>query len=119
MHRLTARFLLLFALLGAFVPLALAVTAPSPPACCRRMGHRCQGSAVAESDQPAVHGTGCCNHDCCRAVTTSQWASPQPWASAVFAEEVAGSVAEPHATTPSTQLFASQSTRAPPHVAIA
>jgi len=119
MHRLTARFLLLFALLGAFAPLALAVTAPSPHACCRRMGHRCQGSAVAESDQLAVHGTGCCNHDCCRAVTTSQWASPQPWAAAAFAEKKAGSVGESHATIPANQLPSSQSTRAPPRISLA
>jgi len=119
MYRLTARFLLCFALAGVFAPLAQALTAPPPHACCRRMSHRCQDSAAAESGQPAVHGTGCCNHDCCRAVTTSQWASPQPWATAAFAGRKAGSVGELHATIPANQLPSSQSTRAPPPISLA
>ena len=50
MHRLTARLLLLFALVGNLVPLALAAGAAPPHACCLRKGvHRCQDSLGAGS----------------------------------------------------------------------
>jgi hypothetical protein len=120
MQRLTARFLLLFALAGTFVPLALAVTAAPPHACCvRKATHQCHGSAAVESDQPAIHGTGCCNHDCCRAVTTSQSAHPQPSLASASARSVAARINESHAETPATGLLGSQSTRAPPAISIA
>lgn len=113
MHRLTARILLLFALAGTFVPLALAATAAPPHACCLRKAHHCH-AAVAESDQLVVRATSCCNHDCCRAVTTRQWASPQPWVVSTFAHNVDAHVADLQAKTPPAPGAASQSTRAPP-----
>ena len=117
MQRLTARFLFLFALVGTFVPLALAVTAAPPHACClRQAAHQCHGT---EADQRAVRGTGCCNHDCCRAVTTSQSAHPQPALKSDFARYLDARLAESHSRTPATKLFASQSPRAPPQVSIA
>ena len=120
MHRLTARILLLFALAGTFVPLALAATAAPPHACCRRKGaHPCHDSAAIESDQLAIRNAGCCNHDCCRAVTTSQSANPQPGMIASFAPNVDAHITDPHPTTPASELSASQSTRAPPQVSIA
>src|ERR1017187_4362601 len=114
MQRLTARFLLLFALVGTFVPLALAAAAAPPHACCiRKTAHQCHGP---DSDQRSVRSTRCCNQDCCRAVATSQWAHPQPSAASVIASDVEARIAQSHAKTPATQLFASQSTRAPPQV---
>ena len=115
MHRLTARFLLLFALAGTFVPLALAATAASPHACCvRKSAHQCHGSAVAGSDQLVVRSAACCNRDCGRAVVTSQWANPQPRITNVFARSLDTRVAESHPEDPAAEFASSQSTRAPP-----
>lgn len=118
MQRLTAKFLLLLTLVGTLVPLALAATISPAHACCVRHAHRCHASSVttsvATSDQLAFHSTGCCNHDCCRAVTTSQWANPQPGVTAAFAQSADARVAESYPSTATTQLSESQSTRAPP-----
>jgi hypothetical protein len=120
MHRLTARVLVFFALVGIFVPLALAATAAPPHACCRRKAaHPCHDSVAIESDQLAIRNAGCCNHDCCRAVTTSQWANPQPGMTAGFAPNKDAQTTDPHPTTPASDLSASQSTRAPPQLSIA
>jgi hypothetical protein len=117
MQRLTARFLLLFALVGTFVPLALAATAAPPHACClRKAAHHCHGS---EADQRAIRGTACCKNDCCRAVTTSQSAHPRPPLASIIAQNVDARIAESHAGTPATELLASQSPRAPPQPSIA
>ncbi|HSY92280.1 MAG TPA: hypothetical protein VK812_12960 [Candidatus Binatus sp.] len=123
MQRLTARLLLLYALIGTFVPLALAVTAPPPHSCClRKSAHQCHQPASAtadESDQRSIHGAGCCAHDCCRAVTTSQSADPQSSLAPVFAPNVESCVAAPDSRNPTSNLFASQSARAPPRISIA
>jgi len=120
MRRITAQLLLLFALVGTFLPLALAATTDPPHACCLRKGtHQCHGSAPATSEKLALRDAGCCDHDCCRAVTTAQWANPQVWSPSTFAQGVAGSVAESPSITPLAQFSASQSTRAPPRPAIA
>jgi len=119
MQRLTARFLLLFALVGTFVPLALAVTAAPPHACCiRKAAHPCHGSS-SEAEQRTVRGPGCCNHDCCRAATTAQWAHPRGWLASTIVQNVDARIAESLAGTPATELLASQSTRAPPPISIA
>ncbi|MGP0019667.1 MAG: hypothetical protein ACLPHP_13930 [Candidatus Sulfotelmatobacter sp.] len=119
MQRLTARFLLLLALVGTFVPLALAATAAPEHACCLRKGvHQCHGSAP-ESDQRSIRDTSCCHHDGCRAVTTPQWANTQPPVTAPFQQNVETSLAESRADSPATKLFSSQSTRAPPQISIA
>jgi len=119
MQRLTARLLLLFALVGTFVPLALAATAAPPHACCIRKAHHCHDSAVADSEQLAIRSAGCCDHDCGRAVATSQWAYPQPGLTAACAENVHARIAESQSSTPVANLYASQSTRAPPQISIA
>src|ERR1700685_1795711 len=117
MQRLTARFLLVLALVGTFVPLALAVTAAPVHACCLRKAiHQCHGSAP---DQRTVRTTGCCNHDCCRAVTTSQSAHPRPPLASLVAPNVAARMAESRGATPATKLPASESPRAPPQASIA
>jgi len=118
MQRLTARFLLLFALAGTFVPLALAATAAPPHACCLRNGvHQCHGSGP-ESDERSIRDTACCNHDCCRAVTTSQCAHPQPRMTALFPHNVSACAAELNPDFRAAVLSASQSTRAPPQVSL-
>ncbi len=119
MQRLIARFLLLFALVGTFVPLALAVTATPPHACClRKAPHQCHGSST-ESGQRAISSTACCNHDCCRAVTTSQSAHPEPVLAPGFAQYVEAGIVESTSAVPAVKLLASQSPRAPPQVSIA
>src|SRR5271154_6974200 len=107
MQRLTARFLLLFALIGTFVPLALAVTAVPPHSCClRKAVHQCHQPATAtanesdQRDQRSIHGAGCCSRDCGRAVTTSQWAYPQPSSASVFTANVEACVAASHSRAP-------------------
>ena len=74
MHRLTARLLLILLLAGVFTPVALAVAAPMPHACCMRKPM--QGSQQSEFQAPP----GCCDHDCCRPLTVSQWADVGPGA---------------------------------------
>lgn len=115
MHRLTARFLLLFALLGSLAPGALAVTAPPAHACCLRKGvHHCHDSLASETEQAVIQNGSCCHGDCARAVTTAQWAHPQPSVAAFFLQanhlRLAGS--RPHSPAPASIEF--QSTRAPP-----
>jgi hypothetical protein len=120
MHRLTARFLLLFALAGTFVPLALAATTPPMHACCRRKAaHSCHDSAALESEQLAIRGTGCCTQGAGRALTTAQWANPQPGMTAAFAPAADACLTESHPDTPATNLAASDSTRAPPQISLA
>jgi hypothetical protein len=116
MHRLIARLLLLFALAGNFAPVALALTAgPSAShACCVRKAHKCHTIAVPESEQLTLHALSCCEHDCCRAVATSQWASPQALAAADFTPAIDRNVASIGVIAPVTIAPTSPSTRAPP-----
>jgi hypothetical protein len=111
MQRLTARFLLLFALVGTFVPLALAATA-TPRACClRKSAHPCHGT---QSEEFAIRATGCCSHDCFRGVTTSQSAHPQQSLTPAFARDIDSKIADARSASPASRTSASQSTRAPP-----
>src|ERR1700690_2847107 len=69
MYRLTARLLLVLLLAGTFVPVAMAVSAPVPHACCMRKPMRDHGSGSHEIQ--AVSGP---NGNCCPPVTTAHWA---------------------------------------------
>jgi hypothetical protein len=71
MHRLTARVLLILLLVSIMAPAALATTAPLPHACCLRMKHDCTAAAHTLEFQAAPT---CCNRDCCRSLTVSEWA---------------------------------------------
>ena len=92
MHRWTASLLLLVMLVPAVAPLALARTAASEAAHCRRPPLH-QTAQLAQPAKPCHHGMtdlshlqateasirslDCCsNHDCCRGVKTSEWARP-------------------------------------------
>ena len=118
MQRLTARFLLFFAIVGTLVPLAIAVTTPPAHACClRKTPHPCHGSG-SEEDQRSIHTTGCCNHDCCRAASTSRSADTQAYLGPLVAQAVDARIVESSVDTPSSDRFSSQSTRAPPHISL-
>ena len=69
MHRLTARLLLVLLLTGIFVPVALAVSAPLPHACCMRKPMHDHGSSSRE-----LQAVGSQSHNCCPPVTTAHWA---------------------------------------------
>src|SRR5580658_1813168 len=113
MHRLTARLLLLLALAGYLVPIAMASEAP-PHACCLRKIHRCQDSLSSESAQPVIRSASCCHGDCCRAVTTEQWAHAQARTSAAFMRHVEAYLGRSSPASPTVEVSSSQSTRAPP-----
>src|ERR1700674_1497222 len=78
MHRLTARFVLMLLLMGVLVPVALAISATPPHACCLRKPMHNRSSHNSEFQAPP----GCCQHDCCRPLTVSHWSHLSPSASA-------------------------------------
>ena len=69
MYRLTARLLLVLLLTGTFVPVAIAISAPVPHACCMRKPMHDHGSGTRE-----VQAVGGQNRNCCPPVTTAHWA---------------------------------------------
>lgn len=79
MQRITARFLLLIALVGTIVPVAMEAKAAPPHTCCLCKGsHRCHEPAQVPSEQPVLVDVGCCHNQRCRARTSSHWAHPRP-----------------------------------------
>ena len=115
MHRLTARLLLLLALVGNLAPIALAATAAPPHACCLRKGfHHCHDSLASENGQLLIRDASCCQSDCCRAVTTSRWAHPQPKLAALFLRTNNVRLAGARPVFPAAVCAELQSTRAPP-----
>jgi len=115
MHRPTARLLLFLALVGNILPLALGATAAPPHACCLRKGaHHCQDSRASENGPPVIRDVSCRNHECCRAVTTSQWAHPQPRLAVFFLQAINARLAGSQPNSPATAFAEFQSTRAPP-----
>src|SRR5208282_3383542 len=115
MHRLTARLLLFFALVGTLVPPALAaITAPTHACCVRKAAHPCHGSLVAETTQLVLRDASCCDHDCRRAVTTAQWAYPQLQLATFSLPTINAPVAGPRPDSPNSASAEFQSTRAPP-----
>lgn len=67
MNRLTARLLLIVLLAGTFVPLALAISAPAPHACCVRK------PLHDSSTDATLHAFACGNHSCCTPLTSACW----------------------------------------------
>lgn len=75
MQRLIARLILLFAVAGSLVPLALAMAAPAPHSCCvRNAAHHCHDSGIS---QLVVRDTSCCRQNCYRGVIPVRWAQAQ------------------------------------------
>jgi hypothetical protein len=120
MKRLTAALLVLFALTGIVVPIAQAAALAPNHACCLRKAahqHQCHGSGP--SDELTLHGTSCCDHDCCRAVRISQLANPQAWVAAYVGESPILSVTFSHASASISDPTESRFTRGPPFSVIA
>jgi hypothetical protein len=119
MRRLTAIFLLLFALAGTCVPLAMAAVAAPQHACCLRKAHHCHDSATSDSEQLIISGAACCNHDCCRDARTSRSANPQAAISSAFVESISQFRATLGFNAPAAATFNYRSTRAPPQLTLA
>lgn len=118
-HRLTAKLLLLFAVLGNIVPVVQAAIPTPVHACCLRKGpHHCHDSTSPHSSNLVIRGTGCCGHECCRAVTTAQWAYPNPRGISFSKQAPSARVAERVVDSSPTELSSSQSSRAPPEFSI-
>ncbi|MHB8216682.1 MAG: hypothetical protein ACYDDS_11430 [Candidatus Sulfotelmatobacter sp.] len=118
MHRLTARLLLLFALVGKLAPLTLAVTAPPHACCVRKAAHHCHDSTAPESDQLVIRTAPCCNSNCGRAVITVRWASPPPPANGFCALKLEHHFSPRDLIFPNTNNSRTQSTRAPPYLSL-
>ncbi|MFY9909584.1 MAG: hypothetical protein WCF22_03375 [Candidatus Sulfotelmatobacter sp.] len=119
MHRLTARVLLLLALAGNLIPLAMAITAASPHACCMRMAHHCHEAASADAGKLVFRDPCCCNSSSRRAATTAQWAHPKTRSTQVGAPAVERLVRSIRSSFASSQSASSRSSRAPPQFSIA
>jgi hypothetical protein len=111
MHRLTARLLLVFMLVGTFAPAALAISTPPPHACCMRKPMHDQ--AVPQAEFQAID---CCSHNCCRPLTVSHRAQPRPPISARSIKTSATLLFDLHPVHRTTELNPSHSVRAPPVV---
>jgi hypothetical protein len=114
MHRLTARLLLTFMLVGILAPVALAISTPAPHACCMRKPIHEHGSTRTELRTAAN-----CNHDCCHALTVSQSPHLLPSASAHIATFSTPLRVEHSAINRSRLIRSSHSGRAPPRFSIA
>jgi hypothetical protein len=115
MHRLTARLLLTLTLVGIFVPVALAISAPAPHACCMRKPMHDHGSAGAELQASPAS----CNHDCCHALTVPQSPHLLPSAGTQIATFSTQLPAEPVVLNRCQVIPSSHSGRAPPQFSIA
>ncbi|HKV81453.1 MAG TPA: hypothetical protein VJP02_25120 [Candidatus Sulfotelmatobacter sp.] len=120
MQRLTARFLLLFAIVGTILPAALQATGTPQHACCRRQAtHHCHDSADSNPQGPVLRGPGCCHGNCSSTVTTARWAHPQPRTGASSSELSHQASLDTPDSAAYARFLASLSTRAPPLVSIA
>jgi hypothetical protein len=115
MHRLTARLLLTLTLVGVLAPVALAISAPAPHACCLRKPMHEHGSTGAELQ--AVPAS--CNHDCCHALTVSQSPHPLPSVGTQIATFSTPLPVERTAVNRCQLIQSSHSGRAPPQFSIA
>jgi hypothetical protein len=115
MRRLTAMLLLGFAIVGNLAPLAWAAATMEHRACCvRKTLHRCHDSEDTQSPKTSFRATDCCSRDCCRAVTTVQWAQPQSSTRTAFSPNAETRIAAFYSSIPPARSSRSQSTRAPP-----
>jgi hypothetical protein len=115
MHRLTARFVMVLLLVGVLAPVALAISAPAPHACCLRKPMHDRSSHNSEFNAPP----GCCQHDCCRPLTVSQWAHLTPSAHAHRMSASTTLQSDQHPTHFAFVVSNAHSGRAPPQFSIA
>jgi hypothetical protein len=114
MHRLTARFLLILLLVGTFAPVALAIAAPAPHACCMRKPLHDAASHSSTFSAPA----SCCSHDCCRPLNRAHWANIEralDSAQFIFVKERITAASAGILSTPDRSQFG----RAPPYLSVA
>jgi hypothetical protein len=115
MHRLTARLLLTLMLVGVLAPVALAISAPAPHACCMRKPMHDQSQPGSEFHAPANH----CQHDCCRAMAGFRSAQLKP-ASVIFATPTSSHLPGPaNSLRQDSRGRSSHAGRAPPQFSIA
>ena len=114
MQRFTARLLLVLVLVGVLAPAGLAATAAPAHACCRR--HPIPDATAGGVQIKAL--PACCNHDCCRSVTVSQWANvcPAGRCFATFALTSAPSIS--FVAFPASAVDHAHSGRAPPQFSV-
>ncbi len=117
MHRLTARLLLLFALAGSLAPVALAMTAAPPHACClRKSAHHCHGSASANPSESSISGANCCKQNCSRAVTSLRWAHAPSRVDVLYPLGVGARLFRQESQNFNSNFLGLHSTRGPPSV---
>jgi hypothetical protein len=134
MHRITARLLLVFLLVGTFTPFAAAVSMQaSHPHCARKLlpaapmetmpgcrhhtaspVHRHAATETAPVDQVSDFSQCCCDHECCRSMARSQWAQVSLREQTRATEPAAVLIAERRASVRSFDLSLYRSVRAPP-----
>jgi hypothetical protein len=115
MNRLTARLLLVGLLVSVLAPVAMAVSAPAPHACCMRKAMNNGGATPFEFHAPA----GCCTHDCCRPLTVAHWAHLNTQDAALFTPERSGELLPADLGRFANTAHSSHSGRAPPASSIA
>jgi hypothetical protein len=112
MYRLTARALLVLILVGTFVPVALAMTASAPHACCLRKPNH-------NSLKPTFNALNLGRGNCCPPMASATWAQPRSSipveTSFLAAKAVASDTIFDHFAEP----ISSRPARAPPVVPIA
>jgi len=115
MHRVIARLLLVLLLTGIIAPVALAISAAPPHACCLRKPMHGRPSHDAQFQAPP----GCCQHDCCRALTVSRGVRLTSKACAQAAPPSTIRQSERQAIHFSSSVNHAHSGRAPPQFSIA
>lgn len=114
MHRLTARLLILLLLVGTFAPVALAISAPAPHACCARKPIHDRASHGAE-----FAASDCGRHDCCSALAVCQSAQTRQAATVQASDLPVAQPQEMQSFYFPSVLGTSHSGRAPPTHSIA
>jgi hypothetical protein len=115
MHRLTARLLLTLMLVGIFAPVALAISAPAPHACCMRKPMHEQSPRGAEFHAPAT----LCQHDCCHALAGFRSAQIKPASVGSVTPASSHLTRQADPILRSSRDCSSRSVRAPPQFSIA
>ncbi len=109
MHRLTARLLLVLLLVGTIAPVALAISAPAPHACCVRTPMHDHASGGREMRETASR-TG----NCCPPVTAAHWAELDPGIHSTSHPLLAYLLTDAHPVLHSDHAVSLQPVRGPP-----
>ena len=115
MQRITARLLLVLALVGTFTPVAMAIAGPAMHECCLRAGHgscpHCRKAHHSLAVEAVHHG--CCD-PCCSPNVPVQWAQLSRPRHAETAFVAASLSAQSVSLHRSAELYAVLPARAPP-----